>query len=90
MVAQIVKQNVKLLKNCLKSSNKDIYYAAIESIVNASNMFGPALNKHLIHILPMVQKKKDLANKERIDNLRQTLVKNGGEDALKVIARLNF
>lgn len=85
MVAQIVKQNVLLLQKCLKSSNKAIYIAAIESINNASKMFGPALNKHLNIILPLVQKKQDLANNERIANLKATLNKNGGQEAALII-----
>ena len=69
-----MKQNVQLLQKCLKSSNKAIFYAAIDSVVNASNMFGPALNKHLTHILPLIKKKQDLASDERIQNLKKTLI----------------
>jgi len=29
-------------------------------------MFGPALNKHLPHILPLVKAKQDLASEERL------------------------
>lgn len=57
MVAQMVKQNITLLQKCLKSSNKAIFNAALDSLKNASNMFGPALNKHLKHIIPMIKKK---------------------------------
>jgi len=66
MVAQIVKQNVSLLQKCLKSQNKAIFYAALDSLKNASSMFGPALNKHLPHIIPLVQKKQELASQDRI------------------------
>jgi len=38
-------------------TNKAIFFAAIDSIKNASNMFGPALNKHLPVILPLIKKK---------------------------------
>ena len=54
MVAVIVKQNVNLLQRCLKLKNNDIYFAAIDSVINASENFGPALNKHLPVILPLV------------------------------------
>jgi ethanolamine utilization protein EutP (predicted NTPase) len=86
MVAQMVKQNVTLLQKCLKSSNKAIFYAAIESLNNASNMFGPALNKHLPHILPLVKAKQDLASDERIATLVKTLKSNGGDDADKILS----
>jgi hypothetical protein len=49
-------------------------------------MFGPALNKHLPYIIPLVQKKQDLANPERIGSLKQTLEKNGGDDAKKLLS----
>ena len=54
MVAMMVKQNVILLQKCLKSKTKELYFAAIDSVNNASNMFGPAINKHLPHILPLI------------------------------------
>lgn len=54
MVAMMVKQNVMLLQKCLKSKTKELYFAAIDSVNNASNMFGPAINKHLPHILPLI------------------------------------
>lgn len=54
MVAMMVKQNVILLQKCLKMKTKELYFAAIDSVNNASNMFGPAINKHLPHILPLI------------------------------------
>ena len=45
-------------------------------------MFGPAINKHLPHILPLVKKKQDLVGTERIASLKETLIKNGGADAV--------
>lgn len=48
-------------------------------------MFGPALNKHLPHIIPLVQKKQDLASVERIGLLKETLIKNGGDEASKLL-----
>jgi len=47
VLAQLVKTNMSLLQKCLISSNKAIFLAAIENLKNASNNFGPALNKHL-------------------------------------------
>ena len=66
MVALIVKQNVNLLQRCLKSKNNDLYFAAIDSVINSSENFGPALNKHLPIILPLVAKRQDLSENERI------------------------
>lgn len=51
---------------CLKRGSKETYFAALENLINASDNFGPAINKHLPIILPMVAKRQDLANDERI------------------------
>ena len=85
-----MKQNVMLLQKCLKSSNKAIFLAAIESINNASGMFGPALNKHLPIILPLVKNKQDLASDERIHTLKQTLGHNGGTEAEELIKQFQL
>jgi hypothetical protein len=54
-------------------------------------MFGPAINKHLPHILPLVKKKQELADPERIKTLRDTLVRNGGEEAEKIFdSHINY
>ena len=81
MVAMIVKQNVSLLQRCLQSKSKDLYFAAIDNLVNASDNFGPALNKHLPVILPLVAKRQDLASDERIGRLKDALCFNGGDQA---------
>jgi hypothetical protein len=57
VLGQLVKTNMQLLQKCLVSSNKAIFLAAIENIKNASNNFGPALNKHLPLALQMIRKK---------------------------------
>ena len=57
MVAMIVSQNTRLLQRCLKSRSKDLYFAAIENLVRASDNFGPALNKNLPILLPLVAKR---------------------------------
>ena len=87
MVAQIVKQNTMLLKRCLKSKNKDLYFAAIESLRNASDNFGPALNKHLPVLLPMVAERSDLADDDRIAHLHFTLQDNGGDMAEEMLSK---
>ena len=48
-------------------------------------MFGPALNKYLPYILPLIKKKQDLASSERICYLKETLISNGGEEARKYL-----
>jgi hypothetical protein len=60
MVAMIVKTNVTLLEKCLKSKNKNLFYAALDNLIEASNNFGPALNKHLPVVLPLIRKRPDL------------------------------
>ena len=52
---------------------------------NASSMFGPALNKHLRHIVPLVLHKADLVKRERIDELFKVLVRNGGDEAKNIL-----
>jgi len=54
VVATLVKTNIVLLQKCLKSQSKAVYFAAIENIRSASDNFGPAINKHLKIILPLV------------------------------------
>lgn len=66
VVAQMVKQLIVLLQKCLTSKSKAVYFAAIEQLRNQSDNFGPALNKHLKIILPLVKKRQDLASNERI------------------------
>eukprot|EP00350_Pseudokeronopsis_sp_OXSARD2_P009056 CAMPEP_0170550984 /NCGR_PEP_ID=MMETSP0211-20121228/8998_1 /TAXON_ID=311385 /ORGANISM="Pseudokeronopsis sp., Strain OXSARD2" /LENGTH=85 /DNA_ID=CAMNT_0010857855 /DNA_START=591 /DNA_END=846 /DNA_ORIENTATION=- len=77
----MIKQNITLLQKCLVSSNKSLFIAAIESLKNASNNFGPALNKHLPLVIPLIKKKQELASKERIQELKEILIMNGGDEA---------
>lgn len=86
MVAQIVKQNTMLLKRCLKSKNKSLYFAALDSLRSASDNFGPALNKHLPVLLPMVAERGDLAGDDHIVDLHFTLLENGGTMAERMLA----
>ena len=90
MVADLVRQNVTLLQRCLKSSSKAVFFAAIENIKMASDNFGPAMNKHLPIILGLIRKKQDLANKERLVSLKETLLANGGHDARAMIASVQL
>ena len=87
MVAVIVKQNVNLLQRCLKLKNNDIYFAAIDSVINASENFGPALNKHLPVILPLVAQRQDLSNDERILSLQMALQENGGREGERMLEK---
>jgi len=57
VVGQMVKTNIALLQKCIQSKNKSVFGAAIENLKNTSNNFGPALNKHLPVILPIIKKK---------------------------------
>ena len=72
---------------CLKSKSKDLYFAAIENLVNASDNYGPAINKHLPILLPLVAKRQDLANDERIHRLKDILAFNGGDEAEQMLER---
>ena len=86
MVAMIVNQNTRLLQRCLKSKSKDLYFAAIDNLVQASDNFGPALNKHMPVLLPLVAKRQDLANDDRIQRLIDAISFNGGEKADAMLA----
>eukprot|EP00347_Sterkiella_histriomuscorum_P010627 403375543 len=90
VLAQLVKTNIQLLQKCLVSQNKAIFIAAIESLKNASNNFGPALNKHLPLVLQLVKKKQDLAAVERIHELKEILIQNGGEEAELVVNKMGL
>jgi hypothetical protein len=48
-------------------------------------MFGPALNKHLPLALQMVKKRQDLASRERIHELKDMLIANGGQEAEMIV-----
>ena len=85
-----MKTNISLLQKCLVSSNKAIFIAAIENLKNASNNFGPALNKHLPMVLQMLRKKQDLASTERIHDLKEILIRNGGSEAEKIVAEASL
>jgi len=86
MVAMIVRSNVTLLGKCLKSKNKNLFYAAIDNLIEASNNFGPALNKHLPVILPLIRKRPDLTkNSAQILHLIEALRGNGGTEAERII-----
>ena len=56
----------------------------------SSDNFGPALNKHLPVILPMIQKKQDLASKERLGALKERLLQNGGHEAKQILGMFPF
>ena len=74
-----------LLQRCLKSKSKELYFAAIDNLVKASDNFGPALNKHLPILLPLIAKRQDFASDDRISQLKDVLCFNGGDDAEAMI-----
>ena len=76
-----------LLQRCLKSKTRELYYSAIDNLVSASDNFGPALNKHLPILLPLVAKRQDMANDERIHRLKEALIYNGGDAAEAMLER---
>jgi len=54
LVAQMCSTHTILLEKLLKSKNKKVFLAAIETIKQHSKQFGPALNRHLPTVLPLV------------------------------------
>lgn len=83
----VVKQIITLLQRCLKSKNQSIFNAALEQVSDTSDNYGPALNKYLYIIVPLMEKRKDKHTKDKISNLRQTLLENGGEEAIKILSQ---
>lgn len=59
----------------------------MDNLVKASDNFGPALNKHLPVLLPLIAKRQDLLGDERIAHLQEALVYNGGSDAEVMLER---
>ena len=54
--------------------------------MEASNNFGPALNKHLPVILPLMRKRPDLVkDNEKVVQLVETLRMNGGTEADRIL-----
>lgn len=74
----------------LKISSKQHICNLTNFVRSASNNFGPALNKHLPLVLTMVKKKQDLASVERIHDLKEALVNNGGEEAESIVMRADL
>lgn len=81
----MVKQNIKLLQKCVQMKQSVIYLSAIDNLINASNLFGPALNRYLPVLLPLVAKRQGLASDERIASLKTALLENGGRDARRLL-----
>lgn len=54
---------------------------------DTSENYGPAINKHLHLIVPLIEKRNDKHSNEKIMKLRQTLLENGGEEAAKILTQ---
>lgn len=76
-----------MLQRCLKSKNAAIFSASLDQVESVSDNYGPALNKHLHIIWPLVEKRKDKKSSEKIINLRNTLIENGGSEAAKILSQ---
>ena len=86
MVAMLVKANISLLQRCLKSKNKAVFNTAIDNLIEASNNYGPALNKHLPVILPLMRKRQDLIkDNEQVMLMVEALKLNGGTEAERIL-----
>ena len=86
VVAEVVKNIIMLLQRCLKSKSNAVFHTAIDQVAYTSDNYGPALNKHLKLIMPMVEKRNDKASAPKISELKNTLIENGGDEAAKIIA----
>ena len=86
MVAMIVKTNVNILQKVLKSKNKALFFCAIDNLIEASDGYGPALNKHLPVILPLMRKRPELCKANpKVNELIEMLRANGGKEADKIL-----
>lgn len=73
VVGQLVKTLILMLQRCLKSKNQSIFNAALQQVSDVSDNYGPALNKHLAVIWPLIEKRKDLKSAHKIEELKVTL-----------------
>ena len=55
-------------------------------MTNFSDNYGPALNKHLHIIWPLIEKRCDKKSESKIEDLRVTLLENGGAEAFKILS----
>ena len=55
-------------------------------MTNFSDNYGPALNKHLHIIWPLIEKRRDIKSESKIEDLRVTLLENGGAEAFKILS----
>ena len=63
-----------------------MFYCAIDNLIEASDSFGPALNKHLPVILPLMRKRPDLVKgNAKVTHLIDELRNNGGTEADKIL-----
>jgi|TARA_B110000285_G_scaffold208970_1_gene249581 hypothetical protein len=63
-----------------------LFYCAIDNLIEASDGFGPALNKHLPVILPLLRKRPELVKgSPKVNELIEMLRSNGGKEADKVL-----
>ena len=85
MLAKLVRTNITLLQKCLNSKKSAVYLSAIDGFIRISNMFGPALNKHLPIILPIILKRAELAKGHHLKKLKDCLLENGGQDAKRLL-----
>lgn len=78
---QVLQQSL-VLCSAPKSSVSSSYFR------QASDNFGPALNSHLSVILKLVKLKESLATTEQMAHFRETLIENGGGEAMRIIMEM--
>ena len=84
MLDIIIKNMMRILKNCLKSTNKELFKSALTQLSNASNQYGKDLNPYLPQILDLISKKQVIFS-DRIRDLSFILISNGGLEVQEFI-----
>ena len=85
-VGVLIKNSITLLQKVMKSKRPALFHVAIDSLMEASTNYGPALNKHLPVILPLIRKRPALLkNNSKVDELIDALRTNGGTEADKIL-----
>lgn len=74
------------MRLALASADKDVFYRALQALVQLSDVSGPALNAHLKSVLPQISKRiLDRNHKDKVTSALQRLEYNGGKETVATI-----
>eukprot|EP00794_Sanderia_malayensis_P005702 gene5702-6404_t len=74
------------LRLALGASDNEVFYRALQALVQLSDVTGPAMNVHLKLVLPQVSKRMlDRNHKEKVISALQRIEYNGGKESVSII-----